>query len=167
MALYRPFPPPSESTFVAPPPPLNQSPLPLRGLTQFMHNWGDKSSFRQGYLPQNQARFQHTRHGPLGAIPQHQYTYPLPPLPESLYRPHQPPSVPPQSSMYYPSSQYSQFNNQPSQALQPSSPPSFNAPPQLSSPSPPPPSQSTESKVEGDRGAKKDGYLNQGLPSEQ
>ncbi|KAK1360208.1 RNA polymerase II associated factor Paf1 [Heracleum sosnowskyi] len=164
MASYRPFPPPSQSTFVAPP---NQTPFWPRDYTQ---NWGDRGSFQQGYPLQNQASFQQTHYRPLAAPPQQQYTFPPLPPPESSYQPPPPPSVPPQSSMYYPSSQYSQFNNQSSQPLQPPppplSPPSSNAPPPPSSP-PPPPSQSMERKVDSDREGKKDGYLNQGSTSKQ
>lgn len=74
------FPPPSQFTFVDPPPLPNQNSLLPRGSTQCTQNWGDRSSFRQGYPPQNQASFQQTHYRPVATPPQQQYTYPPPRL---------------------------------------------------------------------------------------
>ncbi|XP_052182429.1 protein PAF1 homolog [Diospyros lotus] len=141
--------------------------------------------------PQN-----HQQHQP-------QYPYPLPPPPpESSYPPPPPPSVPQNSMnlppapppMYYPSAQYSQFNHQPLQPMQPPPPPPppSSPPPNSSIPPPPPPSQppspppppssaptvgqTKEIKVESEKGPSKDamgsgwrepGHSNQGAHLKQ
>ncbi|XP_047341476.1 protein PAF1 homolog [Impatiens glandulifera] len=195
MASYRPFPPPPQTNFVPPPPNQKNSLSPSvpiapqpRG-NHYPQNWaygsgGDASYASQNY---NQASGnQPTGYGsygpPRNQLPpppppthsqqQTQYPYPMPPPPpppDSSYQPPPPPppSVP-QNSVYYQTSNYSQFDNQ---SLQPPPPPPPSSPPPSSS-IPPPPPPSTEppplpppppsslptngTKVDGQRGVSRD-----------
>ncbi|KAL3528689.1 hypothetical protein ACH5RR_008011 [Cinchona calisaya] len=160
MASYRPFPPPSQSTFAPRPPPphppsgpTNQNPLQPPALTaqhhqqaqvnQYSQNWGFPQIPPVAPPPRNQIP-------PLPAQQQQQYQYPPPPPPpDNSFPPPPPPpstSLPPQpgpappASMYYPSGQYSQYSqHQPLQPLQPPPPPPPPSSPPPSSVAPPPP----------------------------
>ncbi|KAL8522480.1 hypothetical protein ACS0TY_012594 [Phlomoides rotata] len=156
MASYRPFHPPPQSAFTQPPPPPpppNQNslqppapPPPSRGGNQYTQNWGpyssnESSSYNPEYSQANpSSNYQQQHYNPparnqLPPPPQqqpYQYPPPPPPPPESTSYPPPPPPAP---AMYFPSSQYSQFN-QPL-PLQPPPPP----PPPSSPPPPPPPLQ--------------------------
>ncbi|KAM7476005.1 hypothetical protein LguiB_023248 [Lonicera macranthoides] len=209
MASYRPFPPPPQSTFATPPnqnpiQPLPPPPQTRGGTSQYTQNWaggysgsgGDAApSLSQNYnnnnnnqmLPAYGAPSRNQIPRPPIAPPHHQqqpqYPYP-PPLPpaDSSYPPPPPPSSIsklPSAPMYYPSSQFSQFNQHPPlQPLQPppppppSSPPNSSIPPPPPPPSPPPPPlsipaaiQSKESKPAADRMAP--GYSSQGALPKQ
>ncbi|KAL3824401.1 hypothetical protein ACJIZ3_020430 [Penstemon smallii] len=153
MASYRPFHPPPQSTFAPPPPPPpNQNPLPppappppSHGGSQFSQNWAPYSGSENYSQTNPSTSYQLSGFNPqsrnqLPPPPQQQpfpFQPPPPPPPETSSYP--PPPPPPQAvpapSMYYPSSQYSQFNQL--QNLQPPPPP----PPPSSPPPPPPPSQ--------------------------
>ncbi|KVI05927.1 RNA polymerase II-associated, Paf1 [Cynara cardunculus var. scolymus] len=147
MASYRPFPPPPppQSNFgppipappnqtSLPPPPLAPTPQPRGNL--YSQNWSyPSSSFQQGGYaapPRNPVPNQQQQYSSYPPPP------PPPPPPESAYPPPPPPSQPGQ--MYFPSSQYPQFSNQPlQQQLQPPPPPPPSSPPSSSIPPPPPP----------------------------
>ncbi|PSS09766.1 hypothetical protein CEY00_Acc12681 [Actinidia chinensis var. chinensis] len=165
----------------------------------FQHGpYGSSSSSSQHYGPSGN-QFPPPPPPPNHPQQQPQYPYPLPPPPpESSYPP--PPSPLSQNSMnlppaptpmYFPSSQYLQFNHQP---LQPPPPPPPSSPPPSSMfpPPPPPPSQppspppppssaptggrTKENRADGEKGAFKDvrgsgwrepGHLNHGAPPKQ
>ncbi|PIN08057.1 putative RNA polymerase II regulator [Handroanthus impetiginosus] len=160
MASYRPFHPPPQSTFAPPPPPPpNQNPMQPPPPPSSRGNWGpysgnEGSNYNQNYSQTNPAStYQLSGYASSSAQQQH-YNTParnqLPPQPQQQPYPYQPPPPPPETSypppppppqpapapsMYYPSSQYSQFNQPP--PMQPPPPP----PPPSSPPPPPPPSQ--------------------------
>lgn len=161
-----PPPPPNQNSLTPPPPPPLAAPSQLRG-NQYPQNWGysgggssggdGSSSFSQNFSQVHpNSSFQHAGYGvpPRNPVPNpQQYSYPpLPPVDSSYLPP--PPSMsqnsmnlPPSQSappaqMYYPSSQYSQFNPQPlQQPMQPPRPPPppSSPPPSSSIPPPPPP----------------------------
>ncbi|GFY97086.1 hydroxyproline-rich glycoprotein family protein [Actinidia rufa] len=165
----------------------------------FQHGpYGSSSSSSQHYGPSGN-QFPPPPPPPNHPQQQPQYPYPLPPPPpESSYPPPPPPlsqnsmNLPPAPTpMYFPSSQYLQFNHQP---LQPPPPPPPSSPPPSSMfpPPPPPPSQppspppppssaptggrTKENRADGEKGAFKDvrgsgwrepGHLNHGAPPKQ
>lgn len=112
---------------MASPPPLNQTPRPPPPLAPVPQPRGNMYPQMWNY--------------PINPMPNHQQqfsSYPPPPQQptESVYPPPPPPSQPtPSGQMYFPNSQYTQFNNQP---MQPPPPPPLS-PPSSSIPPPPPP----------------------------
>ncbi|KAA8541741.1 hypothetical protein F0562_022893 [Nyssa sinensis] len=211
-------PPPKQNPLPPPPPPPPQSRgnqysqnWAYGGAdgTSFPQNYSQmhpNSSFQHGgYVASSSQHYVPPRNQlpPSNPPPHHQqqqqqYPYPPPPPPESSYPPPPPPSMsqnpmnlqpqPTPAPMYYPSSQYSQFNHQPLQAPPPppppsSPPPSSSIPPPPPPPSPPPPplsvptvGQSKESRSDGEKRASKEVMVsgwhepvqsNQGAPPKQ
>ncbi|KAL9169752.1 hypothetical protein ABFS82_04G098800 [Erythranthe guttata] len=153
-----PPPPPNQNPLQPPAPP---PPPPSRGGNQYSQNWGgpytsaDGSSYNQSYSQTNPSSNYHlsSQQQHFNATARNQLP-PPPPPPQTQPFPYQPPPPPPESSsypppppppqpapappMYYPSSQFSQFNQPPPPPPPPSSPPPPPPPSQPSSPPPPP-----------------------------
>ncbi|KAI3727281.1 hypothetical protein L1987_67094 [Smallanthus sonchifolius] len=133
MASYRPFPPPPPPQSNFGPPPPNQTSRPPPPPSQPRGNMYSQIWNYPNYTAP-----------PVNPIPNQQQQYPSypppppqPPLDSAYPPPPPPPSQPaPPGQMYFPSSEYLQFNNQ---SLQPPPPPS--SPPSSSIPPPPPLSQ--------------------------
>ncbi|CAL5361305.1 unnamed protein product [Camellia sinensis] len=204
-------PPPNQNPLPPPPPPPGPQPRGNQYSQNWGYSGGDGSYNSQNYSQIHpNSGFQHGGYGSSSSsssqqhyappsrnqLPpqqqQPQYPYPLPPPPpESSYPPPPPPlsqnsmNLPPgPAPMYFPSSQFSQFNplQPPPPPPPPSSPPPSSLipppPPPSQPPSPPPPPSSAptvgrtkESRADGEKGPSKDvtgsgwrelGHSNQG-----